>query len=101
MKWKILAPDHGVFRVVGQLDDAEKRVLTLLLALENIPISSPLFRSRVLKQIHDVAGVVSVRALRFDGREAPAGILVQEGQYLDFTNRLVVGNTASGDVLVT
>ena len=89
-------------------DDVEQAVIDALmdgesgvLALENIPISSPLFRSRVLKQIHDVAGVVSVRALRFDGREAPAGILVQEGQYLDFTNRLVVGNTASGDVLVT
>ena len=89
-------------------DDVEQAVIDALmdresgvLALENIPIGCPLFRSRVLKQIHDVAGVVSVRALRFDGQEAPAGILVEEGQYLDFTNQLVVGNTASGDVLFT
>ncbi len=70
-----------------------------LLALENIPIGCPLFRSRVLKQIHDVAGVVSVRALRFDGQEAAAGMIVADGQYLDFTNQLVVGNTVSGDAL--
>ena len=83
-------------------DDVEQGVIDALmdresglLALENIPIGCPLFRSRVLKQIHDVPGVVSVRALRFDGQEAPAGITVEDGQYLDFTNQLVVGNTAS------
>ena len=83
-------------------DDVEQAVIDALmdresglLALENIPIGCPLFRSRVLKQIHDVAGVVSVRALRFDGQEAAASLLVAEGQYLDFTNQLVVGNTAS------
>jgi hypothetical protein len=83
-------------------DDVEQAVIDALmdrgsglLSLENIPIGCPLFRSRVLKQIHDVPGVVSVRALRFDGQEAAAGLLVAEGQYLDFTNQLVVGNTAS------
>jgi hypothetical protein len=81
--------------VIDALMDHESGVL----ALENIPIGAPLFRSRVLKQIHDIAGVLSVRALRFDGTEAPAGMIVEESQYLDFTNRLVVGNTASGDVL--
>jgi hypothetical protein len=88
-------------------DDVEHAVIDALmdqesglLALENIPIGCPLFRSRLLKQIHDVAGVVSVRALRFDGQEAPAGITVEDGHYLDFTNQLVVGNTASGDALV-
>jgi predicted phage baseplate assembly protein len=87
-------------------DDVEQAVIDALmdqesgvLALENIPIGGPLFRSLVLKQIHDIAGVLSVRALRFDGREAPAGMFVEEGQYLDFTNQLVVGNTASGDLL--
>lgn len=87
-------------------DDVEQAVIAALLdhdsgllALENIPIGCPLFRSQVLKQIHAVPGVVSVRALRFDGQEAPAGMLVDEGQYLDFAATLVVGNTASGDVL--
>jgi predicted phage baseplate assembly protein len=88
-------------------DDVEQAVIDALLdrqsgvlALENIPIGSPLFRSRVLKQIHDVTGVVSVRALRFDGQEVPSAIVVAEGEYLDFTNQLFVGNTASGDVLL-
>ncbi|HEY5704606.1 MAG TPA: putative baseplate assembly protein [Terrimicrobiaceae bacterium] len=83
-------------------DDVEQAVIDTLidpksglLALENIPIGCPLFRSRVIKQIHDVAGVLSVRALRFDGQEAEPAITVEEGQYLDFTNQLVVGNTAS------
>jgi uncharacterized phage protein gp47/JayE len=87
-------------------DDVELAVIaalldhkTGLLAKENIPIGGPLFRSQVLKQIHDVPGVESVRALRFDGQEAPAGLLVDEGQYLDFAQQLVVGNTASGDQL--
>jgi hypothetical protein len=88
-------------------DDVEQAVVDALLdrqsgvlALENIPIGSPLFRSRVLKQIHDVTGVVSVRALRFDGQEVPSAIVVAEGEYLDFTNQLFVGNTASGDVFL-
>jgi predicted phage baseplate assembly protein len=87
-------------------DDVEQAVIdalldndTGLLALENIPIGCPLFRSRVLAQIHGVPGVVSVRALRFDRREATTAMMVDEGQYLDFSNQLVVGNTASGDVL--
>jgi hypothetical protein len=33
---KVLAPDHGIFRVIGQFDDAEKWILGLLLALENV-----------------------------------------------------------------
>jgi len=46
-----------------------------------------------------VAGVVSVRALRFNGSEALFGIAAGEGEYHDFSTGLVVGNTAAGDAL--
>jgi hypothetical protein len=89
-------------------DDVEQAVATALtepeeglLALENIPIGLPLFRSAILNQIHAVAGVTSVRALRFNGSEAPFAIPAGEGEYRDFSSGLVVGNTASGDVLFT
>jgi len=61
-------------------DDVEQAVIDVLLnttsgllALENIPIGCPLFRSKVLAQIHGVDGVISVMALRFDGQEAGGG----------------------------
>ncbi len=87
-------------------DDVEQAVTTALtepekgmLALENISIGLPLFRSAILAQIHAVAGVVSVRALRFNGSEAPFAIAAGEGEYHDFSSGLVVGNTAAGDAL--
>ena len=70
-----------------------------LLALANIPIGLPLFRSAILAQIHAVAGVAAVRALRFNGTEAPFGIAAGEGKYHDFSSGLTVGNTAAGDAL--
>jgi predicted phage baseplate assembly protein len=89
-----------------QPDDVEQAVAIALtepekglLALENIPIGLPLFRSAILEQVHAVAGVVSVRALRFNGSEAPFGIAAGEGEYHDFSTGLVVGNTAAGDAL--
>ena len=76
-----------------QSDDVEQAVATALtepekglLALENIPIGLPLFRSAILEQFHAVAGVISVRALRFNGSEAPFGIAAGEGEYHDFLN---------------
>lgn len=87
-------------------DDVELAVATALtesekglLALENIPIGLPLFRSAILEQIHAVAGVVSARALRFNGTEAPFAIVAGEGEYHDFSSGLVVGNTTAGDSL--
>ncbi len=87
-------------------DDVEQAVVTALtepekglLALTNIPIGLPLFRSAILAQIHAVPGVTSVRALRFNGTEAPFGIVAGEGEYHNFLSGLVVGNTAAGDVL--
>ena len=87
-------------------DDVEQAVVTALtepekglLALQNIPIGLPLFRSAILAQIHAVPGVTSVRALRFSGTEAPFGIAAGEGEYHNFLSGLVAGNTAAGDVL--
>jgi predicted phage baseplate assembly protein len=89
----IVAPrfrSDDVERAVAEaLTDSEKG----LLARENIPIGLPLFRSAILEQIHAVAGVGSVRALRFNGVEAPFGISAGEGKYHDFSTRLTVGNT--------
>ena len=89
-------------------DDVEQAVAAALtepekglLALANIPIGLPLFRSAILAQIHAVAGVESVRALRFNGTEAPFGIAAGEGEYHDFSSGLTVGNTAAGDALFT
>ncbi|HEY5751988.1 MAG TPA: hypothetical protein VIT21_02465 [Chthoniobacterales bacterium] len=89
-------------------DDVELAVATALtepekglLALENIPIGLPLFRSAILEQIYAVAGIVSVRALRFNGTEAPFGITAGEGEYHDFLSGLLVGNTMAGDALFT
>jgi Baseplate J-like protein len=79
--------------VAEALTESEKG----LLAPENIPIGLPLFRSAILEQIHAVPGVASVRAMRFNGAEAPFGIAAGEGEYRDFS--LVVGNTAVGEVL--
>ena len=88
-------------------DDVEQAVVTALtepekghLALQNIPIGLPLFRSAILAQIHAVPGVTAVRALRFNGTEAPFGITAGEGEYHNFQSGLVAGNTAAGDVLV-
>jgi hypothetical protein len=87
--------DDVELAVATALTEPEKR----LLALENIPIGLSLFRSAILEQIHAIAGVVSVRALRFNGTEAPVGIVAGEGEYHDFSSGLAVGNTAAGDAL--
>jgi hypothetical protein len=78
--------------------EALTNATTGLLAHGNIPIGAPLFRSRVLEQIHAVDGVVSVRALRINGAEAGAAMLVEDGQFLDLADHLVVGNTAGGSL---
>lgn len=71
-----------------------------LLALENIPIGRPLFRSALFEQILSVEGTESVRALTFNGK--PFGATrapTQEGRYYNFLPQLRVGNTAAGDML--
>ncbi|MEE8523057.1 MAG: baseplate J/gp47 family protein, partial [Thermoanaerobaculia bacterium] len=72
---------------------------TGILALENIPIGCPLFRSRIFERVLAVEGAVSVRAMTVDGKPAGETIPAPEGHYRNFLPDLVVGNTAVGDVL--
>jgi predicted phage baseplate assembly protein len=87
-------------------DDVEQAVVTALtepekglLALQNIPIGLPLFRSAILAQIHAVPGVT--RCGRFDsmGRRRPWNRGGRGGVSQPLSG-LVAGNTAAGDVLV-
>lgn len=60
-----------------------------LLALENIAIGCPIFRSQILAQAMSVDGLASVRSMTIDGDPAPVVIETPEGHYrnfLPFTN---------------
>ncbi len=70
-----------------------------LLALENIPIGHPLFRSALFEQILAVEGAESVRALTFNGQPFGATRTADEGRYYNFLPQLRVGQTAAGDTL--
>ncbi len=82
--------------VVKTLGDSK----TGLLALQNIPIGCPLFRSRIFSQVLAVEGVISVRQMTLDGRAVPAAITADEGHYRNLLPRLRVGNSAAGDMLL-
>jgi hypothetical protein len=75
--------------------DAVKQALTNtetgLLALQNIPIGQPLFRSKVFDAVLSVEGALSVRAMTVDGQPAPFAITVGLNRYRDFLGGLVVG----------
>ena len=68
-----------------------------LLALENIPIGRPLFRSRIFDVVLSVEGTRSVRSMTVDGRPAPFAITVRQGSYLDFLDGLVVRSAPVDD----
>jgi predicted phage baseplate assembly protein len=74
-----------------------KQVLTNpdtgVLALENVSIGRPLFRSRLFDAVLSVEGARSVRAMTVDGAPAPSVITVAQGWYRDFLGRLVIGST--------
>jgi predicted phage baseplate assembly protein len=70
-----------------------------LLALENIPIGGPLFRSAIFEQVLSVNGVESVRALTVNGKRSPAVLQTKQGRFYNFLPQLIVGNTAAGDIL--
>ncbi|MGH2396669.1 MAG: hypothetical protein ACRDFW_06710, partial [bacterium] len=76
-----------------------KQVLTNpdtgLLALENIPIGCPLFRSRIFDAVLSVEGTRSVRAMTVDRQPAPFAIAVVQGWYRDFLDGLVIGSTVA------
>ncbi|MEO7653855.1 MAG: hypothetical protein ABIZ80_25645, partial [Bryobacteraceae bacterium] len=63
---------------------------TGLLALQNIPIGQPLFRSKVFAAVLSVEGARSVRAMTADGQAAPFAITVRPGYYRDFRGGLSV-----------
>jgi len=66
---------------------------TGILALENIPIGSPLFRSRIFDAVLSVEGTRSVRAMTVDGRPAPFAITVAQSRYRNFLDRLLISGT--------
>jgi hypothetical protein len=79
--------------VIEQVKQALTNPDTGLLALENIPIGCPLFRSRIFDAVLSVEGTRSVRAMTVDGQPAPFAIAVVQGRYRDFLDGLVIGGT--------
>jgi hypothetical protein len=77
--------------VAGRVKQALTDPEAGLLALENIPIGQPLFRSRLFEAVLAVEGTQSVRALTVNGLSAPFAIMAGPDRYLDFRNGLVVG----------
>ncbi len=73
---------------------------TGIFALENIPISCPLFRSRIFEAVLSVEGILSVRAITVDGQPAPSAISVAQGSYRDFLGTLLIHATAAADMPV-
>ena len=70
-----------------------------VLALRNIVIGCPIFRSAIFEQVLGVDGVVSVRAMTLDGKPAAFALTVTEGHYRNFLPSLRIGNTDAGDIL--
>jgi hypothetical protein len=79
--------------VIEQVKQALSNPDTGILALENIPIGCPLFRSRIFDAVLSVDGTRSVRAMAVDGKPAPFAITVAQGWYRDFLDGLVIGGT--------
>jgi len=77
--------------VAAQVKQVLTNSETGLLALQNIPIGRPLFRSRLFDAVLSVEGARSVRALTVDGLAAPFAITVGLDRYRDFLSALVVG----------
>jgi predicted phage baseplate assembly protein len=77
--------------IVGrQVRDALTNPDTGILALQNIQIGRPLFRSRIFDIALSVEGARSIRAMTVDGQPAPFAITVEQGRYRNFLNGLVV-----------
>src|SRR5207342_667212 len=90
-------PRFNSATVVEQVRQALGNPETGILALENIPIGRPLFRSRLFDTVLSVEGTRSVRAMTVHGKPAPFAITVMQGRYHNFLDGLIVGNTAVGD----
>ena len=79
--------------VIEQVKQVLSNPDTGILALENIPIGCPLFRSRIFDAVLSVAGTRSVRAMTVDGTPVPFVITVAQGWYHNFLDSLVIGST--------
>lgn len=66
------------------------------LALTNIPIGRPLFRSRLFATILAIEGTCAVSAITVDGHPAPFAISVAEGYYRDFLSTLAINVSLEG-----
>jgi hypothetical protein len=86
-------PRFNAQAVVEQVRQALTSAETGILALENIPIGQPLFRSHIFDVVLSVEGTRSVRAMTVDGKPAPFAITVAQGRYRDFLDGLVIGST--------
>jgi predicted phage baseplate assembly protein len=82
--------------VAQQVKQALTNPDTGILALENIPIGRPLFRSRIFDLILSVEGARSVRSMTVDGEPAPFAITVAQGRYRNFLDGPVVGGSHTG-----
>lgn len=76
---------------------------TGLLALANIPIGQPLFRSHLFERILAVEGTQSVQAMTVNGSPAPFAISTDAGRYRNFLDNLIIqpitASTAGGAIL--
>ena len=84
--------------VVEQIRQALTDEETGVLALANIPIGRPLFRSQIFAAVLAVEGTCSVNAMTVDGSPAPFAITVAEGHYRDFLSNLLLDGTTAGDL---
>ena len=83
--------------VIEQVKQTLTNPETGILALQNMPIGQPLFRSRIFDAVLAVAGTRSVRAMTVDGQPASFAITVTQGRYRDFLDSLAIGSTSAGD----
>jgi hypothetical protein len=92
-------PRYSAETVIPRVKDALTNSDSGILALQNVLIGRPLFRSRIFDVVLSVEGTRSVRAMSVDGWPAPFAITVEPGRYRNFLDGLVVGGSVSEDLL--
>lgn len=90
-----IAPRFNTQTVIEQVKQVLSNPDTGILAMANIPIGCPLFRSRIFDAVLSVEGTRSVRAMTVDGQSAPFVITVAQGWYRDFLDNFVSGSTVA------
>ena len=90
-------------RVALQAHQALTNKKNGILALQNIPIGGPLFRSRIFAVVLGVQGVLAVRGMTVDGKPAPFAINAEQGRYRDFISsmRISAATAAASDTKTT